>query len=74
MHFNQRYRRRLWWRVEYIGRYRALRVVQSILNQLDFADDQLMGPAQMGTGGEAAEISCPTFPLHRNHNRRMRRT
>jgi hypothetical protein len=30
--------------------------VQSILNQLDLADDQLMGPAQMGTGGEAAEI------------------
>jgi hypothetical protein len=44
------------------------------LNQLDFADDQLMGPALMGTGGEAAEISCPTFPLHRNHNRWMRRT
>jgi hypothetical protein len=45
-----------------------------ILNHLDLADDQLMGPAQMGTRGEAAEISCPTFPQHRNHNRRMRRT
>jgi hypothetical protein len=45
-----------------------------ILNHLDLSDDQLMGPAQMGTGGEAAEISCPTFPLRSNHNRRMRRT
>jgi hypothetical protein len=44
-----------------------------ILNHLDLADDQLMGPAQMGTGGDAAEISCPTFPLRSNHNRRMRR-
>jgi hypothetical protein len=26
------------------------------VNQLGFADDQLMGPAQMGTGGEASEF------------------
>jgi hypothetical protein len=39
---------------------------EPILNQLDFADDQLMGPAQMGTGGEAAEILCPTFAAQKS--------
>jgi hypothetical protein len=34
------------------GKYGAPSAVRSILNQLNFADDQLMGPAQMGTDGE----------------------